>query len=703
MSGPTCVSDTPDPLHSDKFVRHVSRQDADSVIAIGPRGREPTGTVSTYSATNFVHVGFMHLFVNRLNERLPATKYDKADLGPPELVTGDWFRAMSCPGRAMKPMGTPKQMSYTGEPPDRVATPQETSEWTKGLLAWQTDQALPKKERSIPWPALRAWRDARHRELWDWVNQFFFSTFCWADVWEPLDSSTSMPLFSSEESDKRQHMEEAPERLAEVLSSRTSHTFERLFWKGCAWVIAQGERLQADPVVATDTGYGPDPGKVRMVYDFDGQYLPADKDTEVEAWIEGEVKRITSARMRRRHVNAFPKGPASWDQALMAGFENVAFKRAAFTWKHTSKNQIDAKLALFRYALVVDAKEFDSQHPRMMADRFNMWYGSATVSEMEAVSALADHCPLLLKNGKPDKLYKYTGDPLNPSTCDTFIGQISGRPTNPRFNRLSGFWLALITYEEVLRGLGKPAISLSRFLDILKGRDKSFGVLNAGDDMVVLFNDLAEKTCYEQLLANGWTPYIKLEHDPGGTFLGWHIVRGPGGRLECVPNLTSRLVKFWTPEYSFGSRHRPYAAKGFAERDRAHYDYHPACAEHQLIEEECYKEAFGGRTVSSWMRAHIPVGPLAPTAGADFQFILNPDGYHYGKFDPTDLSDEIRSKHMFRVPADLNRTRYEWCVKGTKIISSDDLTDLLIQEGAKPWLDVRYVEPALHRRSPYDR
>jgi hypothetical protein len=667
----------------------------DSVIAIGPERRNPDGTVATYTAGNFVHVGFMHNFVTRLEELLPATKYDKSDLGPPELVTGDWIRGMSCPGRPMRPMGTPRQMSYAGEPPDRVATAAELKEWQANRVRWINDQALPKKDRTVQWPALRAWRDSRHRELWDWVNQFFFSSFCWADVWEPLDSSTSVPLFSSEESDKRQHMEEAPANLELVLKSPSKATFARLFGQGCCWVIAQGERLQADPVVRTESGYAPDPGKVRMVYDFDGNYVAADKDTTVEAWIDGRVQQITAARMRRRHVNAYPKGPASWDQALMAGFEKVAFKRAAFTWKHTSKSQIDAKLARFKYALVVDAKEFDSQHPRMMADRFNWWYGSSTVPEMEYVSSLADHAPLLLKNGKPDRLYKYTGNPLDPADCDTFIGQISGRPTNPRFNRLSGFWLALITYEEVLINLGKPAITLSRFLDILMGRDSRFGVLNAGDDMVVLFNDEAEKICYNQLLEDGWTPYIKLEHDPGGTFLGWHIVRGTGGRLRCVPNLTSRLVKFWTPEYSFGSRDRPFAARGFGERDRAHYAYHPACREHQRIEDACYREAMG-HSVGQWMRAHIPVGPLAATAGADFNFILNPDGYHYGKFDPAELSEEVRSKHMFRVPAEINQERYSWCVLGTKIISQDELSDLLIREGAQPWLDIQYVEPAFY-------
>jgi hypothetical protein len=697
MPEPVCVStDWPDPLKHEKFIRHVSRRDVDKPIAVAPLKRAGD-TIEMVYATNAAHLGYMIDLVGNLEHALPKVKFDEEDLGPEELVNGDHLRALSLPGHPMMPLGTPNQMSYAAQPADRLATSSEVDTWATNLKKWCADQELPRAQRTIPWPALRAWKSERHRTLFDWICSYFFEYACWADVWEPLESSTSYPFFDTERTVKETHMEEGPANLKLALGSSTSK-FAELHAQGCAWVIAQGERLQQDPVVRTDTGFGPDPGKVRMIYTFNGEYVPANKDVSAEAWIDGQLRLMSFARMRRRHVNAFPKGPASWDQAIMAAFEKVAMKRAAFAWKHTSKPQLDQKLARFKWAILADAKEFDSQHPRCMADRFNYWYGKATVPEMELVSSYSDHSPLLLKNGAYQPLYKYTGDPLDPSTCDTFIGQISGRPTNPRFNRLSGTWLALITYEEVLANLGKAPLTYQRFVDILEGRDADFGVLDAGDDMVILFNKEDEFIAYKQLLAAGWTPYIKLESDPRGTFLGWHVVRTKAGRMRVVPNLNSRLIKFWTPEYSFGSHFRPLAALGFSERDVAHYAFHPSCTLHQGVERATYKQSFS-TDLPTWMLTHVPALDSAATRGADFMYILNPDGWQYGKYDPEDLSDEVRSKRMFKVPAEVNAERYSWALLGTKIISDEELAYMLSKNGAQAWLDIKYVPPALYNKT----
>ena len=165
--------------------------------------------------------------------------------------------------------------------------------------------------------------------------------------------------------------------------------------------------------------------------------------------------------------------------------------------------------------------------------------------------------------------------------------------------------------------------------------------------------------------------------------------------MIVVPNLNSRLIKFWTPEYSFGSRFRPMAALGFGERDVSHYDYHPRSRDHKAVENRKYKKHIG-QELPSWMLAHVPIIDSAPTRGADFLAILNPDGWQYGKYDPEDLSEDFRSKRMFKVPKELNEERYSWVIKKNRVIEGDKLKDMLRMNGSADWLAIKYVPPALY-------
>lgn len=639
------------------FKGHVGRPDKDEAVAALPL---PTGGFVLVDAADYV--GFIEDVHDALVPAIGTKGYDPKT-GPPgaDFVDGKRMARMFAPsGYPMFPLATPPRRVWSECP----------------SLADGASPAHP-----IVAGVAQGCLEQNDLDLLDAVAACAHEGLAETDAVVPIDSSTGGPHWTTLPQWK-QHLIRVASMVWMILARCGMAPLIMLALMvrfGALALTSMGERSQADA-----------PGKQRAIFDFDDQDVYANKTLRRGLLREdGNILGLTKhkwGRRRRRHVNSVGAGLHTFELFLMSLVQAYALTVFAFTWKHTSKQQLQAKMAGWKYALGVDATQFDSTIIRQAGEMCHKHLCRLYDDCLFPILNALDHLPLLLKDGQG--AWRWVGNPLDVSTWSAYLGQLSGRPTNPTANRVYGVWLGLIAVDRALRSLGRPGVLPGEVRNILCGRDPRFALLNSGDDMVILTNDEQLAAALRAGLADlSFCPYTKLEYDPAGTFLGWHICSTPYG-LTVSPNLVNCAVNYFQPEYGFWSDDRRAASSAWDVRIRYHYGAHPAIQDFRAVVNTVHERRYGYTLEARLRRCPDPVAPENPLIE------LWPAGIHYGKWTIADVPEAVlRSKYIIIPYADLARAT-AWC-RRARVLTQDELAEVCLSTGADVWLAIKYQQPVM--------
>jgi hypothetical protein len=506
----------------------------------------------------------------------------------------------------------------------------------------------------------------------------------------PKDSSTGGPTWTTLEAEKVRILESSSQ-LWQVLIAMGGLTPDSLLMAYQAYhamaLTSMGERSQADA-----------PGKERAIINPAGEEQVANKTFLQPLWrleSPGSTKLIKDERFgrrRRRHVNAVSAGMHAFELMIYTLVQAYSLYAFAYTWKHTSINQLNQKVSPWPHAVSVDVKQFDSTITRQAGEVCHEAACRLFQAELEPIFRGLDHIPLLIRDGQGG--WRWIGDPFDPSTWVDFLGQLSGRPPNPTANRVYGTYLGLVAVDTALRKLGRPGVEPNEVREILCGRDSRFALLNSGDDMVILLGDAVLRAALISVIeSEEGMPYSKLDMDPKGTFLGLHLVR-EGGVLSFVPGLVNYFVNYWEPEYGAHTRDRRASSAAHTIRWLYHYGHHPCSVDGRRIEDEVHGRwySISGAPLSLTRRLQMCPDPVLP---ADPRMLIWPSGNYYGRWSARELPlVDIRAKYIILQYEQLIKY-VGWAIRpGVRVLTRAELGEVTQATGADKWLSIPYLRPA---------
>lgn len=613
---------------------------------------------------------------------------------PPTDFVANSAPLLSVSGYLMRPTVYPTLRHYESEAVDRLASADEIAASrlsAKGALS---------KDEAAGFKNVRHFVTRHHRAIFVGVCSSYFESWAPGTIWIPYGASSGWWSFSRE----RVVKERAVDGAASVRDAwAKSEEYGRFFTfeRGGGLVAAKAVRSQGEA-----------PGKVRKVQTFSGETVVADKELGVvlpSGPLDGPWQPTKAKRRRQRHANSASAEATTAEQIVLQGFDRVALKRFAYTWKHRHKRDLDAKMKPWRRCTVIDYSQFDEQNSAAWAALFNKKLNEAfTGTNREAFERLLHlwDSPAFLRAeyDLPPGRRRWTliGDPLKCGFSSYYAGQLSGLPRNPRFNRISGTSSCLIiidlafvlldagfsarrrveTEKSALAALHQRALNFelepapspsrpweSRRLELVTHRDVILAgkwdlaaILNSGDDCVILDDNRSSQLSSEDRddfhaavgLAATVFPYMQAEPDPRGKFLGYHICQAEGAlssELVAVPSLISFDSNYWMPEYNFGDpRHRPDAAAGYPARIILHYAWHPRCQDLFRANRDDFKVAWRGADPAALMARYAKDNVY----GDPYTVVAKvwPHGHYTGRFAIDDLSPDYQAAHFLRYEAD---------------------------------------------------
>lgn len=253
-------------------------------------------------------------------------------------------------------------------------------------------------------------------------------------------------------------------------------------------------------------------------------------------------------RTRSRVVYAGP-GPLNYFlSCIWQPIRDYYLNTFAFTWKHTGRADLQRKLTGW-LTVGVDASQFDQNFPDFIAQRiFNFLKTKMDedVVEMHRIMWNAPaYCPSPVE-GQPDQGVWF-GHPFKKDTFRAVRGLPSGIAYNPDFGKIWGTAYVLFIYDDLFNDVLEVGLPT-----ILRGEHPAYGVLNMGDDAVMLTKSPEVRSLLIEKLKSGEaSPYIKLDVELILKFLGM-VPTYNGVSYQVHANIISMVVNFICHEHSIG-------------------------------------------------------------------------------------------------------------------------------------------------------
>jgi hypothetical protein len=168
---------------------------------------------------------------------------------------------------------------------------------------------------------------------------------------------------------------------------------------------------------------------------------------------------------------------------------------------------------------------------------------------------------------------------------------------------------------------------------LLKGIHPKVGLINGGDNIVVVNRDTANKKPISD--------YVRMVIlDPAKSFMGMVPLTGQGGSILWLPNPESAVKKFVNHDYSINSNKRPFWAHGWFLR-QDYYASNPAAVHAISILNKTTAKHFG-YTIDQMADKHFisPDLNMDSLTDADRDFLFDPAYIHY-RLDADDVSPEL--------------------------------------------------------------
>lgn len=369
---------------------------------------------------------------------------------------------------------------------------------------------------------------------------------------------------------------------------------------------------------------------------------------------------------RRRTAYGYNWHATSWVSCWLVGNRQHYLNTYAFTWKHTTPEQIYGKIKDAAYVVGSDIKQMDQSVPFFLldkhADYFEQYVDPRFASVLRRMNTATYFCPQPGLGLAPFS----AGSFLDPKV-KVRVGLASGRPDNPDI----GKWVCFSAYLAIiddLFGLFRNEPDPVRRLDLLRafmrGEHPLLAMLNAGDDNVIIVKrgpqaDRLVKELRAAFAKGDASPYFRIVPEIGISFLGNVIRMDEQGQVMMpIPSPVSFLVNWISPEHDIWSPHRREFWPWGVEARLLHY-------------------AAGGEVISDWLRTLLSVwqfhfknevaNPVALAARArqimdppglasmdpvSRQVFINPDKLFY-QYTDMDVAEDVRKLFTTQIPGDV--------------------------------------------------
>lgn len=531
---------------------------------------------------------------------------DDGTLGP-EAVPSDFYQLLTVPGYGMNP----------------ISVPPVNNEMIRSNLKLHD-----------------GFLTTRDRQIFDSLVKMMFARSAPAPVGIRREASTGAPDYVNDMVKKKHELRFALENMDRYLDLIKKDKLLELYVEFNSPIVhTTGERTQADKVEARDGSFY---SKDREVNDElaartalkEGRRFPADKrvfkdGAEIAGHFAGRRRTVFGTSFVPNYILA--TFCSSWRKVYLDDF--------AFTWKHRTEDEILSKMKRFTHIVGFDVKQFDQSVATWMIDAFVDELGKYVDEGVSKLVSLMFKAPYIVPypwiDGTSEEAFNplYGDDPFAASSFKMEVGLPSGIAINPDCGKLFMTWQYLVVLDRYHKNVLEIGVDT-----ILRGEHDQYGLLNMGDDCVLLVNDAN----FAQWFRDGGyaNPYFLLEEEKPISFLGNVPYRNERGELKLTPNIVSYLVNWLVPEVGIDHpRRRNFWAIGERER-RVHYATAPAYPRVHEAFEKCFRDEFGVSPASITMEAFEQQRRLQNLSTWDTLVLQNPDYLHY-KVSEDMISPEI--------------------------------------------------------------
>lgn len=482
----------------------------------------------------------------------------------------------------------------------------------------------------------------RHREIARSLVRMMFGKRRIVGASFQKAASTAIPKFLTSVVYKQavlDHLLQNRQRLMKLVEAEDVHALRRDFDAVYASFILH--RLQADTVTKHDGGWA---SKERLIPTKvfatsggkEGTRIPADKSV----WVDG-ARLDGHFACRRRAVYAFNGVLNYFMTMLLAQPRAYYLSEYEFTFKHTTPDQIKAKLDNYDFVMKFDTSNMDTNIPefaaRTFCDEISTIYTPAFGKLIWTAFTSAYFQPPTAPGAHlKGETGFWVGDPHRAGD-QVFPGLPSGIAPNPDFGK---WWMTFCALAAIDDEFGDVLENLD---SMLRGKHAYVGLLDSSDDMILgVRRTIQTEEWRDRLLADGVSKYMKMTLE-GSTFLGNVLYEDTTGATQLAPDITSFFKNWFVPEHGLDSAARAYWPLGWTARSQ-HYAQAPVYVEAAYILKDIWSHIMRGvPTVeqAAYANRHLvdQVQSLSRTE-IDAMFLRKPEQLHYA-LSAADITPEL--------------------------------------------------------------
>lgn len=477
----------------------------------------------------------------------------------------------------------------------------------------------------------------RHIDIFDRLMELRYADRLDTNAKLSRVSSSGFPFFSNDVGFKAEHLSYILENGDDFLGKFGRREFSAIYDKyQVLWSIFDVYRLQNDMNIIVN---GQFKTKERLVNDYEfartggasGRRFPADKNV----YLNGALLDWISAN-RARTANGFN---IALNASCSCGFEpfrSYADVTYSFTYKHTTREKILEKIKKFKYYIPLDVTQYDQTVAKFMFER---WVEKSPFNDAgKDVVRTMFNSPMFYRGVSEDSNPLWTGDPLDYSYYNQFRGLPSGAFCTSAMGKDFFSWAMLCCFDDLTNNV------LESMEDILLGQHEHWGLLNQGDDTIVLCNSTIFRKYVDNCTESGTSisPYFKVDIEDGLRFLGNVGYENENGELQLCGDMMSFLGNGMIPERSIDSPMKPYGVYGAILRREVYAD-NPSFTAVDEIFQRNFRKSFGLNWFD-YMSEHMVMPKVEANVSilsqADLEVIDDPSKRFY-KYDEKDLSPHV--------------------------------------------------------------
>ncbi len=563
---------------------------------------------------------FRRLFVELANKHCPQDNLDDGQPGKMK-IHASWDRLLVKPGYDQAPI---------------TLVPKTNEPYLKSIelpIGPRSDRDVAIFDKGIDL-ALRTW-----------VNGSFRAK---------NNSSEGFPSFRTDGIVKR-------DRAVELLGDKVFPSILRLVGRGDARSLAKDYKFFIAYMMQVRRQVD-SPSKVRMIVTRQSMRDGSFKRSQASKIITGMGHMDGFSRMRARPVQGLTWSANCMLQAAASGHMRHLFDNYAFTFKHTTKEQVCDKLDAADAEITDlygdcatffgDVSDYDGCMRQWMFDRFHLGLAKYYDQDFVKLSDLSQKAPYFIRpfeldgDGDPSMPGMWVGNPMNFATFVVCGGLRSGIAWVSFIGKLFKFLESACVWDAVTGDV------LEDLENYMLGK-RALRQLNAGDDTI----ELGPKKMMEAVSrarSEGIAGYFNITPESGQGFIG-SLYWKESGRWKATARIMTMYEKRIGNEHDVSHKFRERWPLGEYVR-ATFYGEAPAYDLMHSLWQHCWRNimepkfgSYDGIVSRAYEDMKVRLGVAAAETAADMAVLMNPDALHH-RVTEQEVSDKVLDTISTRIP-----------------------------------------------------